>query len=46
VSLKVICGIVGAILVVAVGKWLARRAETHRKDVVDLGEGREPRTPH
>jgi YjbE family integral membrane protein len=46
VSLKVICDIVGAILVVAVGKWLARRAETHRKDVVDLGEGREPRTPH
>jgi YjbE family integral membrane protein len=44
VSLKVICGIVGAILVVVVGKWLAGRV--HRKEVVDLGEGREPPTPH
>jgi YjbE family integral membrane protein len=46
VSLKVICGIVGAILVVVVGKWLAGRAEGHRKEVVDLGEGSGPRTPH
>ena len=46
VSLKVVCGGVGAILVVVVGKWLAARAEAHRKEVVDLGEGREPGTPH
>jgi YjbE family integral membrane protein len=44
VSLKVVCGIVGAILVVVVGKWLAARAAGHRK-VEDLGEGREHGTP-
>jgi len=46
VSLKVICGIAGAVLVVVVGKWLAGRAEGHRKEIVDLGEGSEPGTPH
>jgi len=46
VSLKAICGAVGAILVVVAGKWLAARAAADRKEVVDLGEGREPRTPH
>jgi YjbE family integral membrane protein len=46
VSLKVICGVVGAILVVVVGRWLAARAEASHKAVVDLGESREPRAPH
>ncbi len=46
VSLKVLCGSIGAILVVAAGKWLAARAHADRKEVVDLGEGREPRAPH
>jgi YjbE family integral membrane protein len=46
VSLKVVCGIVGAILVVVAGKWFAARAHAGRKEVVDLGEGREPGAPH
>jgi YjbE family integral membrane protein len=46
VSLKILCGIVGAILVVALGKWLAARAGSHRKEIVDLAEGREPKAPH
>jgi len=35
----------GAILVVAVGKWLAARAEAAHKEVVDLGEGSESGAP-
>ena len=35
----------GAILVVAVGKWLAARAEAAQKEVVDLGEGSESGAP-
>jgi len=46
VSLKLICGIVGAVLVVAAGKWLAARAKGSRKEVVDLGEGGETKAPH
>src|SRR5262245_2522848 len=46
VSLKALCGTIGAILVVVMGKWLAARAAAERKEVVDLGEGREPRAPH
>ena len=36
----------GAVFVVAVGKWLAARAEAGRKEVVDLGEGSETKAPH
>jgi YjbE family integral membrane protein len=35
----------GAIFVVAVGKWLAARAEAAHKEVVDLGEGSESGAP-
>jgi len=35
----------GALLVVAVGKWLAARAEMERAKVVDLGEGGETTPP-
>jgi YjbE family integral membrane protein len=45
VSLKVICGAVGVVLVVGLGKWLAARAEAGRKEMVDLGEGSEPGAP-
>ena len=45
VSLKVICGTVGAVLVVGLGKWLAARAEVGRREMVDLGEGSEPKAP-
>jgi YjbE family integral membrane protein len=46
VSLKALCGSIGAILVVVVGKWLAARAQAGRKEVVDLGEGRAGPPPH
>ncbi len=36
----------GAVFVVAVGKWLAARAEAGRKEVVDLGEGSATKAPH
>ena len=36
----------GALFVVALGKWLAARAEAGRKEVVDLGEGAETKAPH
>jgi YjbE family integral membrane protein len=45
VSLKLVCGLVGAAAVVASGKWLAARAEAQRKEVVDLGEGSETKAP-
>lgn len=35
----------GAIFVVAVGRWLAARAEAAQKEVVDLGEGSESGAP-
>jgi nucleotide-binding universal stress UspA family protein len=41
VSLKVLCGAIGAILVVVAGKWLAARAVAERRgEVVDLAEPR------
>jgi len=36
----------GAVFVVALGKWLAARAEAGRKEVVDLGESGETKAPH
>jgi len=36
----------GAVFVVALGKWIAVRAEAGRKEVVDLGEGSETKAPH
>jgi YjbE family integral membrane protein len=45
VSLKVLCGSVGAILVVVAGKWLAARAAAERKEVVDLAEPRRRAEP-
>jgi len=36
----------GVVFVVALGKWLAARAEAGRKEVVDLGEGAETKAPH
>jgi YjbE family integral membrane protein len=36
----------GAVIVVAVGRWLAARAEAGRKLAVDLGEGEESKAPH
>jgi YjbE family integral membrane protein len=38
--------VAGAIFVVALGKWLAARAEAASKEVVDLGEGGESKAPH
>jgi len=38
--------VAGAIFVVALGKWLAARAEAASKEVVDLGEGGETKAPH
>lgn len=35
----------GAAFVVALGKWLAARAEAGRKEIVDLGEGSESKAP-
>jgi YjbE family integral membrane protein len=35
----------GAVFVVALGKWLAARAEAGRRAVVDLGEGGESKAP-
>jgi YjbE family integral membrane protein len=45
VSLKLICGAAGAVLVVVAGKWLAARAEAGRKELVDLGEGSGHKAP-
>ena len=36
----------GVVFVVALGKWLAARAEAGRREVVDLGEGSETKAPH
>jgi YjbE family integral membrane protein len=36
----------GAAFVVVLGKWLAARAEAGRKEIVDLGEGSETKSPH
>jgi len=36
----------GAAFVVALGKWLAARAETQQQKVVDLGEGSKTGAPH
>jgi YjbE family integral membrane protein len=39
-------GLIGAVIVVAAGKWLAARGEAGRRAVVDLGEGSETKAPH
>jgi hypothetical protein len=36
----------GALFVVALGKWLAARAEAEHAEVVDLGEGSDAKSPH
>jgi hypothetical protein len=36
----------GVLFVVAVGKWLAARAEARSAKIVDLGEGGETTPPH
>ena len=41
-----VAAVAGAIFVVALGKWLAARAEAASKEVVDLGEGGESKAPH